>query len=381
MPEAAAGHPGLSDILGQDRAVSTLLEAFAAGRLHHAWIFSGPAGVGKATTALAFASLILDPTTAPDLTGRIAPDPDSTVQRLLAAGTHPDLHVITKELALLSSSTELRDRKLTNIPIDVLRERMIGGWTGPADSPRFFESIVGKASMMGHNKVFIIDEAELLQEGAQNALLKTVEEPPPDTFIFLITASEDRLLPTMRSRCRRVGFNALDEKAMKVWFERAQLDLAPDERRWIEWFAAGSPGRALIAAETGLFNWAKELTPLLDDLDRPRPRVDAMLGQTMATLVQDWAEAQVKGNRSASKEAANHLASDLMVWMLSERTRGRLREAASRRGPHNPEVARCLNMLEAIADARRHMHANVSPQFVFENLAARLGSPADPSLF
>ena len=71
----------LDQILGQQRAIETLDAAIQSGRIHHAWIFHGPAGVGKFTTALAFAAAILDPDMTPDLSGRVRPDPDSPVQR------------------------------------------------------------------------------------------------------------------------------------------------------------------------------------------------------------------------------------------------------------------------------------------------------------
>ena len=196
--------PGPFDhVLGHDRPIATLRAAIDAGRVHHAWVFAGPMGVGKLTTARALASIILDPTASPTLTGKIEPDPDSQTQRLIRAGSHPDLHVITKELSAVSEEATLRAKKQRNIPIDLLRERMIGGRV-PHGSPtgRFIEPVIGKAPQLGHAKVFIIDEAELLDAYGQNALLKTLEEPPRDSYIILVTTAEERLLPTIRSRCR-----------------------------------------------------------------------------------------------------------------------------------------------------------------------------------
>jgi hypothetical protein len=92
----------LSALLGQDRASGILVDSLRSDRVHHAWIFHGPAGVGKCTAAAAFASLLLDPTTAAGLSGEIAPDPESTTQQMLSAGTHPDFHYIAKELATYS---------------------------------------------------------------------------------------------------------------------------------------------------------------------------------------------------------------------------------------------------------------------------------------
>ncbi|MEM9373943.1 MAG: hypothetical protein AAGA55_09895, partial [Planctomycetota bacterium] len=189
----------LDAVLGQDRAVSQLAAAMASGRLHHAWIFHGPEGVGKFTTALAWAAMLLDPTTAPGLTGAFACEPDSPTQRLLASGTHPDLHVVRKELARFSSDARVRDAKLATIPKAVVEDHLI--------APASVAPVMRTGSMMG--KAFIVDEAELLDRSpanapTQNAILKTLEEPAPGTLIVLVTSSEDRLLPTIRSRCQRV---------------------------------------------------------------------------------------------------------------------------------------------------------------------------------
>ena len=120
----------MNRILGQPRAIDVLQASLRSGRIHHAWIFSGPPGVGKFTTAVEFARILLDPDAGPNLGGMIEADPEGRTSRLIDAGTHPDLHVIRKELALYSENAELRRKKLTNIPIDLLRETMLGGKSG-----------------------------------------------------------------------------------------------------------------------------------------------------------------------------------------------------------------------------------------------------------
>ena len=92
----------MDTILGQDRAVDILHAALRSERMHHAWIFSGPKGVGKLTCAVELARLLLDPDAGPDLSGRLSVDPEGKTSRLIAADSHPDLHVIRKELALFS---------------------------------------------------------------------------------------------------------------------------------------------------------------------------------------------------------------------------------------------------------------------------------------
>lgn len=355
--------PTLDDVIGQSQAVSTLRSAIASGRLHHAWIFSGPAGVGKRTTAIAFAAAILDGSTGPDLAGVIAPDPDSQIQRLIGAGTHPDLHVVTKELARFSEDRNVRERKLLSIPRDVIDTHLLAPIArGP--------SVRSEGSLA--SKVFIVDEAELLDRSksnapVQNAILKTLEEPPPGSVIILVTSAEDSLLTTIRSRCQRIAFQSLSEADMTQWFKRSGLDLSPAERDWLVWFAAGSPGRALEAARTGLFAWMESLEQPLAQTEAGR--FSPALGATMAGLIDQWAKTWVDEHENASKEAANIVATRHMLGIIAERARGRLRAGAD----GDPQaVERSLRTLDVVMDAERYIAANVPIAHTMEDLAARL---------
>lgn len=366
----------LADIVGQDRAVADLTGALRSQRVHHAWLFAGPSGVGKRTTAEAFAACLIDPSTGPDLTGAIAPDPDSEHQRLLAVGAHPDVHIITKELAADSEHAHLRSRKQRNIPVDLLRERMIGGEVRAGEGRRRHDAIVASAPSMGARRVFILDEAELLDQVGSSALLKTLEEPGPSTVIILITSSEHRLLPTIRSRCQRVAFRRLDDDAMSAWARRASVALGGSQRdrAWILRFAQGCPGQALLAVETDLLAWRDALEPLLDDADETGFTPD--LGGVMASLVDDWAKARVKARAGASKEAANQRGANLLIRLLAARTRDDLDqlddEDARRRG---------LRRIGALLAAEQRLRRNVSLKLVFEALAVawcRLDAPHAP---
>ena len=135
----------MNRILGQARAVEALASAYRSGRFHHAWIFAGPMGVGKLTAAVEFAKILLDPGAPLDPRKY---EPGETA-RLIEAGTHPDLHVIRKELSAYSDNSRLRDRLLSNIPLDLLRERVIGGRTGDG---RFHEGPAYKTPVLGHAK-------------------------------------------------------------------------------------------------------------------------------------------------------------------------------------------------------------------------------------
>ena len=146
-------------LFGQGGATAQLVHAMRSGHMHHAWILHGPQGIGKRTAALECARLLLDREATDAHVAAFKAPRDSRVAELIDASSHPDLHVISKERADDSSIKELRDRKQTNIPLDLLRELMIGGTVGDGKS---FDSPVWRTAYFGHHKAFIVDEAELL---------------------------------------------------------------------------------------------------------------------------------------------------------------------------------------------------------------------------
>lgn len=360
-------------VLSQPRALATLQAALNAGKVHHAWIFHGPFGVGKFTTALEFAKVLLDPDASADLAGNVSTDPASKTASLIDRNAHPDLHIIRKEMALDSSVQQVRDKKLTNIPIDLLRELMIGGTT--ADG-KYHDARAFLTPKFGHGKVFIIDEAELLAHGqmeAQNALLKTLEEPPANTHVILVTTQEDRLLPTIRSRCQRVPFYPLDESAMEAWVAREVkreesplAALSNDARNWVIEFAAGSPGLALSAAEDDLAGWRQMLIPMLRELDQGK--FPAELGETLGKLADAYAARRVKEGDNESKQLANKDGAARVFMLLAAHARQRLHQAVER--GDDPE--RWLRAVDRIREAEGDLFANVNLKLVMESLAVQL---------
>ena len=212
-------------LLGHEAAEATLIEALRADRMHHAWLITGPDGVGKATLAFRFARRLLAGLPSDNA---LALDPAHPVFRRVAAGSHADL--LTVERAY----DEKRRRMRTQIAVEDVRK--VGAFMSltPAE---------------GGWRVVVVDGAEELNQNSANALLKVLEEPPPRAVLLLVCAAPGRLLPTIRSRCRRLRLDPLAQDAMERLLADYLPDLAADERGRLVTVAEGSPGRALMLAE------------------------------------------------------------------------------------------------------------------------------------
>jgi DNA polymerase-3 subunit delta' len=201
-----------------------LAEAAAGGRLHHAWLISGPEGVGKATLALRFLRWLLAGRPA----GRapLAVPETHPVFRRIAAGAHPDLRVLAPEAGEKGVKRIIRVEDARAVARFLSLTPAEGGWRG-----------------------VLVDEAEAMNPEAQNALLKTLEEPPARAVLVLTSHAPDRLLPTIRSRCRRLDLFPLPETEVASLLERLLPGLPAPERARLAALADGAPGRALRLAD------------------------------------------------------------------------------------------------------------------------------------
>jgi DNA polymerase-3 subunit delta' len=282
----------LSDIVGQDQALQRLVAAMGSQRPPHAWIFAGPAGVGRRTTAWALAKWLLcaQPAAAGagrpgDIAGQsgIAGRSGDTAKRPAAcgrcpscrafdSGTHGDFHAVTKELARYSEDPEVRKRIMQNLGIEVVREFIIA----PAR----------RTSTLGRGRVFVIQEAELMSEQAQNALLKTLEEPPPGVRLILLCRTEQELLPTTRSRCALVRFAPLEPAFVEQKLVAASIE--PAEAAYWARQSAGSLGESLRLAQAGLYAIKREMLERLAALPQS---ADAELGDWFSAKAEELSNA------------------------------------------------------------------------------------------
>jgi DNA polymerase III subunit delta' len=218
----------MTSLVGNAAAVSAFRAAMDGGALHHAWLVTGPEGVGKGRFARAAAMRLLAEASG---AGGLPPGLDvpegHPTRALVEAGSHPDLRV----LARLPKDPEAPDQDLArSITIAQVRSLQPMFATTPSLGPR---------------RAVVIDAADDLERAGANALLKNLEEPPAGTVFLLVSHAPGRLLPTIRSRCRQLRFNALSDGEVRTVLHGELPEADGDEFTALVRVAEGSPGRAL----------------------------------------------------------------------------------------------------------------------------------------
>lgn len=209
----------MNNYVGHDKPWRQFSTAHDSGKIHHGWILAGPKGIGKSAFALRAASLLVDPKNA--------------YGNLIARGSHPDILSVkrlpkdaSKEDEDVSDATEFK----RSITVDQIRRLQQSLTTRPGLSNR---------------RAIIIDAADDLERGGANALLKSLEEPPIGTYFFLISHASDRLLPTIRSRCQILRFEALADAEMADILQRSAPEASMAEIHALVRLGNGTPGQAL----------------------------------------------------------------------------------------------------------------------------------------
>jgi DNA polymerase III subunit delta' len=329
-------------IFGQDTAIQWLKTAYQADRLPHGLIFAGPVGVGKGTTARALAALFL------------CENPKDTTPcgkcgscRVFEPGNHPDYHIISKELIRYHDRTG--KSKGIDLSIHVIRPELIE----PA----------GRKAVMGRGKVFVVEQAELMNPQAQNAMLKTLEEPAGRTLIILLTDQPGAMLPTVRSRCQLLRFAALTETAVCEQLHKRGIEtkLTAEAAR----LSRGSLGIALKWIEDGVVEPARELAEQVDGALEGRPPTD--LPGWLKKAAEGYAEKQLARDELASKDQAMREGMSLYLLIATERARKRLKEQQD-----PAELERACAAIDAIARAEMYLDCNVNTAIALQQLSMAL---------
>jgi len=263
LPEAdradGCPHPReVYSLIGHEAAESRFLKALRSARLHHAWLLTGPKGIGKATLAYRMARKLLGGesllSTALDI-----PASDEIAQRVEAL-THGNLFVLRRPY-----DTKLK-RFRQDIPVD--RVRQVAG---------FFQET---AAETGKWRVCIIDSADELNRNSENAILKLLEEPPINTLFILISSAPGRLLPTIRSRCMGLELRAVPDDQITTWLSEHGSG-SPDLIDAAVRLSRGAPGKALALVQNADVV-LRSISDFFQSLGKTAPDVDMAIAKRLA---------------------------------------------------------------------------------------------------
>lgn len=241
-------HPRATQrLVGQGAALASAARAIRSGRPPQGWLLAGPPGIGKATLAYRIARYMLSygatPAGAEDLS---VPERDANALQV-AAGAHPGLLVLKRGL-------NDKGKLMAETSVHVVRK---------------LSGFFGMTSGAGGWRIAIVDTADDMNEAAANALLKLLEEPPSRAMVLLLSHVPGRLLPTIRSRCRRLDLRPLDEATLDAELARLLPDLKAAERTALARLAGGSIGMALQLAGGDAVALARDADRLLDNAAAP----------------------------------------------------------------------------------------------------------------
>ncbi|MEQ8604079.1 MAG: DNA polymerase III subunit delta' [Marivibrio sp.] len=283
---------------GHEAAERTVLEAWNSGRFPHAWLICGPRGIGKATFAFRLARFVMESGGAgrggaglfgaePLAADGLAISPESRTYHLVSSGGHPDLRVLTRGMPN-------EDNKPTPTIINVYQTRRVVDFTY-------------QTSAISDWRVVIVDPADDFNTASANAILKALEEPPSKALFLLLSHSPGGLLPTIRSRCRKLQMAALPDETVAMLIRRYRPEVGAEEAGGLARLAEGSVGRALDYHAAGGLALFREMAGVLArPKDPDMERVSALADRTA-----------MKG-----KEAAYGALVDLSDWWFKRLIRG-----------------------------------------------------------
>jgi len=213
-------------LTGHKSAQAAFLSAHKSGKLHHGWMLEGPSGIGKSQLARKIAAYILGADCAPDTLDCAVDDP---VAQKLLAGAHPDLRWLSRE-------PDEKGKIKQDIPVDAVRE---------------LNAFFALKPALGGWRIGVIDSIDELNRAGANAILKTLEEPPANCLLLLISHRTRAVLPTIRSRCRMLRLTALSEDDTRQVLDSSDHENARESTTRM--LARGRPGHGLkLASKTGI---------------------------------------------------------------------------------------------------------------------------------
>jgi DNA polymerase-3 subunit delta' len=335
-------------IRGHDAIVAAFSRAVRRGRLAHAYLFTGPVGVGKRLFADELAKALLCEN--PPSGERFEACDRCPACLLVAAETHPDFF------------TAARPPDKPNLPIDVMRELCRG---------------FSLKSARGRGKIAILDGADDLDDpissnAAANCFLKTLEEPPPHSVFILVGSSVDRQLPTIVSRCQVVRFRPLSADHVEAVLSERGVEDAKRRANLVR-LSDGSPGQALALNDEELWKFRGVLLQTFG-----APRFDSVV------LAKQWRSfVEEAGKESAVQRTRAALALELLVELLDDALRLSLGKAARLTDPDELRVLenlakragpeRFIAMLERCLEGDAHLDRRVQLVLVLDALADALG--------
>ena len=333
----------LDEVLSQLTAVGTLRRAIAIGRVHHAYLFDGPDGVGKELAAFGLAqALVCEKREAnagsPEAQSAAACGDCSACRRAIPKEqtrrpVHPDVAVVERGL-YEAAQIGRRTPELQDISIDQVRTLVLARAAFPPHE--------------GRAKVFIVRRAEELSISAANALLKTLEEPGDKTHFILLSSEPDTLLPTIRSRTQRVRFAALPDDVV----EKLLTARGVTQTHEIARLAAGSMAAALSLADP-----------------EETARRDAFVARALRAVDQDDLGGALDLAEEAKKTPKPGLT--LQILALAQALAERVRKSVGENDPAPRADADAVRYSFALSSVKE-LEGNAGPQLVIESMLTKM---------
>lgn len=276
-------------VIGHQGVLDRLFETYQSGRMHHAWLLTGPQGIGKATLALTFAKFLFsypDRSNLPERFDASLIQPD--IHRQVAQGAHPQLLHLTRPW------DEKAKRFKTQLSVEEIRRT---------------QSFYGMTAGAGGWRITIVDAVDAMNTSAANALLKVLEEPPKKALFFVLNHATGRPLATIRSRCQQLTIDRLQDDNVLEILARLGVQASDDDKARAVRLAEGSARRAVQLLESSV----------LKDFEQ----FEAMMQRGAKGEGGDWSSAhKIADNLSRrGQEDAYHLFGDLVAAWMGARVR------------------------------------------------------------